>query len=362
MWLWMRFISTLGYRAPATLSALILTNDVTRGRELATSLQGLDVETRSAPPHRLLRMWTAATADFVVIDWDDEADATLAQVRASCAGVPAFALLPTDHLPARLRALQAGVDHYVAPPVDALENVVRAKVLVEARGREHAARQKLDGLRLWGDWVRYLVHDLRNPVTVAMTSIAMAQTCAASDLPDHLVTADTALGEIAAMLRDVLDTDRIKHGAIEPLRQEVDLAALAREVADAAPQYRVVVRAAGDTRLGVDLALLRRVFGNLIANAGRFARNAPIEVEITGTTHGVSARVVNDGPAIPPAIQPHLFEPWTHVSGLPTGTGIGLAFCRLACEAHGGTIWLDSGAEGSVAFAFGLPRRVPDAA
>ena len=334
----MRFISTLGYRAPARLAALILTNDIGRGKGLATGLQALDVHTRSAPPRRLLRMLAAEAADLAIIDWDDEAEGTLAEIRATCPGVPVFALLPDDQLGPRLKALQAGVDHYLAPPVDPLEIVVRAKVLVDARGREAAARRKLDGMRLWSDWVRYLVHDLRNPVGVAMASISIAQLSEGAERRETLVTAQGALSEVAAMLRDILDTDRIKHGALEPLRQDVDVAQLARDVAESLSAYPVAVHATGDTCLSVDPVLVRRVLGNLVTNAARFARGTPIEVSIVGTVHGISARVVNDGPAIPPEIQPHLFEPWTHIEGLQTGTGIGLAFCRLACEAHGGTI------------------------
>jgi signal transduction histidine kinase len=158
------------------------------------------------------------------------------------------------------------------------------------------------------------------------------------------------------MLRDILDTDRIKHGALAPVRQELDLAQLAQDAANDIAGAQVSVSVQGDTWVAGDPALLRRVIGNLVTNASRHVRKKPVEVSVVGTAHGVSARVVNDGPGIDATVRPHLFEPWQRVSGLHAGTGIGLAFCRLVCEAHGGSIWLDSAVDGEVAFAFGLPR------
>src|SRR5262249_48358020 len=125
-------------------------------------------------------------------------------------------------------------------------------------------------------------------------------------------------------------------------------------------RHAVDVTCDGNTRIAADRGLLRRVFGNLLANASRHARELPIKVAVTGTSHGVSAAGVNDGPAISRELFAHLFDPWQSYSqgDARRATGLGLAFCRLVCEAHAGTIWVESAEAGEVAFAFGIPRSV----
>jgi two-component system, sensor histidine kinase and response regulator len=351
-----RFISTLGYAPPSQLSILILTDDIPAGRDLVAGLAHMQLAVRCAPSRRLDRMLAAETPDVIVVDWGTTGAEVLERIRRTAAHIPVLAIAPGPAFEERLPILELGVDYCVWRPFDVREIAVRARVASETAARQRAIATKVDAMRLWHDWVRYLVHDLRSPVTVAMSAVAMAMDSPADELAENLTAADRALGEITSMLRDILDTDRIKHGALSPVRQEVDLAQLARDVAIDSTRHAVHVTGSGNTSIAGDPVLLRRVLGNLVANATRHVRARPIEVSVTGTAHGVSARVVNDGPGIEPAVRPHLFEPWQQVAGLHAGTGIGLAFCRLVCEAHGGTIWLDNPMDGEVAFAFGLPR------
>jgi signal transduction histidine kinase len=353
-----RFISTIGYRRPEHASVLVL-SDSDPGRQLAIDLQGHGFRTRCAPVARLERMLSAEAPDLIVIDSGSDGPMVCDALKQT-RGLELPIIIVLDDAAGRLDALRAGADHVLVRPFELDELLVRARWLVEFAARHRATNQKIDKLRLWHDWVRYLIHDLRSPVTVAMAtvSVAVAQN-KDPELARYLHDTEVALDETAVMLRDILDTDRIKRGVLTPHREAVDLAALAHEVAGkVAKAHRVEVIAEGETMIAADPMLLGRVFGNLILNASRYARDAPIRVEVSGTAHGVSAKVVNDGPAIDPELAPYLFEPWLKIEGLERShrTGIGLAFCRLACEAHDGRIWLESPDAGSVTFAFGIPR------
>jgi signal transduction histidine kinase len=261
----------------------------------------------------------------------------------------------------RLEAIRAGADHVLSPPIDDEELVARARRLVAAGERQLASAAKLDELMMWHDWVRYFVHDLRNPINVALNMLSLVNMAHdANGRANHIRYAIRALDDVRMMLQDVLDADRVKRGVLGLQKQRVDLASIVEEVASdiaATADHTIDVAKEGDAEITVDPGLIRRVIANLVINANRHAREQPVRISIAGGALGVSVRVVNDGPGISPALQRVLFEPWRHIEGsVGESTGIGLAFCRLVCEAHGGRIWLDSANDGNVAFAFGLPH------
>ncbi len=271
---------------------------------------------------------------------------------------------------ARLDAAKAGFDHWLPKPVDVGELVVRINVLARTSALHRATASKADGLMMWRDWVRFLVHDLRNPVNVAIGNLALALRRMTPELERGaaaaLAEAHSEMWRVVGMLQDLLDTDRLQRGVLALTCEPCDLAVLARKTSTSmhvlAAGYRttVVVDVSGDTCLEADRALLERVLANLAGNALRYARKAPVFVQVDGTEAGVTIRVVNDGPGIPLAIRDRIFVPWVVVSGgaaTGQGTGLGLAFCRLVVEAHRGRIWIDSADDGHVAFAVFIPRR-----
>ena len=346
----MRFISTLGHRPALQPSLVIACDDSAATSQLAGELAVHELRTRGIAIGELAATLDRELPDLVVLDGTTAA-ATCAWIKRARPDLPVIAIVPAE---SRLHAINEGADHCVTRPFDLPELVARVRVLVYHGGRRRTIDAKLDTMRLWHDWVRYLVHDLRAPLTTAMAAVSFAEAHNDATRPEHLRETMRALDDMAGLLRDILDTDRIKHGVLVPARQDVDLGELAREVAAAATSHPIEVKRSGDTRIAADAMLFRRVLTNLYANAARHAKKQPIAVDVTGGSHGVSVRVSNDGPGIELELQQHLFEPWQRFGA--AGTGIGLAFCRLVCEAHEGKIWLDSGKAGEVAFAFGIPR------
>jgi len=96
-----------------------------------------------------------------------------------------------------------------------------------------------------------------------------------------------------------------------------------------------------------DRALLRRVFGNLLQNA-LVHGSGPVTLRLNARRDpdGVLFTVADDGPGIPPEYHELIFRKFETVK-LQTaprvrGSGLGLAFCKLAVDAHGGRIWVQS--------------------
>ncbi len=106
--------------------------------------------------------------------------------------------------------------------------------------------------------------------------------------------------------------------------------------------------------------MLKRVFGNLVQNALIHSGSA-IELTLVARPdpNGIRFTVVDTGPGIPPEYHDVIFQKFeqvrtTHAPRVRT-SGLGLTFCRLVVEAHGGRIWVQSTEGEGSAFHFILP-------
>jgi two-component system sensor histidine kinase/response regulator len=103
-----------------------------------------------------------------------------------------------------------------------------------------------------------------------------------------------------------------------------------------------------------DVDLLRRTLENLIENAIRHApRNSEVRVSCSRQENAVELRVADAGSGIPPDMREKVFERFVQVDGAErtvsrAGRGLGLTFCKLAVEAHGGKIWVEDAGPGAV--------------
>jgi two-component system sensor histidine kinase VicK len=93
--------------------------------------------------------------------------------------------------------------------------------------------------------------------------------------------------------------------------------------------------------------VLTRVLVNLLSNALKYTPSGKtITVSAKVTDEGVHFAVTDEGPGIPKEYLHRIFDRFVQVearkAGAPVGTGLGLTFCKLAVEAHGGRIWLES--------------------
>jgi two-component system phosphate regulon sensor histidine kinase PhoR len=108
---------------------------------------------------------------------------------------------------------------------------------------------------------------------------------------------------------------------------------------------------------------LAHVFGNLIENAFKYTpRGATIELGAAATDdNSVECWVRDDGPGIPAADLPHIFERFYRVekgrSRETGGTGLGLSIVKHIVQLHGGSVWAESGEGGGLAIRLRLPRR-----
>jgi two-component system sensor histidine kinase/response regulator len=167
------------------------------------------------------------------------------------------------------------------------------------------------------------------------------------------------------MVLNLLDISRGEEGQLMPRRTAIELAPLVAEVIEA---FAVRARAANVSiaarieaaSVSADLDLLRRVLENLIDNALRHAPpNSEISVRAHANQQSVELRVIDAGAGVAAELREKIFDRFLQADTgerviTRTGRGLGLAFCKLAVEAHGGTIWVEDANPGA-AFCVRLP-------
>ena len=219
-----------------------------------------------------------------------------------------------------------------------------------------------------------LVHDLRVPLGSIHHSIELVMTAWKDN--DSTIPVEQVL-EIASrsekrmerLISDILDTTRLDLTTKTLTVTTLDIHELVHEavntVAPSADRrnhtLNVKMQSDPDTLLG-DLDLMQRVLINILGNAVKYTPDAgEINLTVYDDTHNVYFEVSDNGPGILPADKPHIFELFFrgHTNRIK-GAGIGLAFSKLAIEAHGGKIWLDPNVAKGAKFVFYIPKVLPE--
>lgn len=220
----------------------------------------------------------------------------------------------------------------------------------------------------------FIVHDLKNPLAsiLANTRFLHHESAADDDAKDAAKDVLDAAESMHRMVLDLLDVSRAENGALVAKLVEVDVPKLLDNVSRAVglraaeKETKLVVRATalGGRLVRADKDLLSRVLENLLDNCLKYTPSGStiqIEAEVRSDTH-VELAIRDDGPGIPPEFRDKVFEKYVrlegdgHSSQARNSRGLGLVFCRLAVEAHGGRIWVEENQPRGSCFRIRLPQ------
>ena len=231
--------------------------------------------------------------------------------------------------------------------------------------RDISERKELDSLR--DDMTAMIYHDLRSPLANIVSSLDLLGEMLPKDeiMQSTLSIAKHATARLQRMLTSMLDIGRFESGQQIVDQKAVDPAALIQEVvrdAEPAAQSRrqKIEKQIPETLplIWVDEDMIQRVLINLLENAIKFSP-AESQIKIGAQVDGVFVKmwISDNGPGIPAADQGRVFDKFTRLRGSKKagGLGIGLAFCRLAVQGHGGEICLRSEPDKGTTFWFTLP-------
>jgi signal transduction histidine kinase len=241
-----------------------------------------------------------------------------------------------------------------------------------ALARSYSRLQQLEQLR--EDLVNMVVHDMRSPLTVLSGHLTLLKEECTNLGPHAAEDLDAALEgarAIAGLANDLLDVSRLEEGKLPLDVAEHDLGLLAETVRASLRAFQrgraIELDAQTPAVIACDAGIVRRILENLVSNAIKHTpTGSPVRISVLA--HGDRARVaVSDlGPGIPVEARERIFEKFGVVSARRQdryhSAGLGLAFCKLAVQAHGGRIGVDAGEPSGSTFWFELPRAARTAA
>jgi two-component system, OmpR family, sensor kinase len=202
-----------------------------------------------------------------------------------------------------------------------------------------------------------VVHDLKNPLTALIGFLEMMRMGEERLAPDQRLFLANALRSghnLSGLIGDVLDVAQLEEGKFDLNKNAFLLQLLLRDCADEMGAWllqeekTIWVDAPEDLPLALaDQRLMRRVLLNLISNAIKHTpQGTAITLRARSTPAGATVEIEDNGPGIPPEHLGRIFDRFSRLSGTAharqQNTGLGLTFCRLAVEAHGGSIEVES--------------------
>ena len=280
-------------------------------------------------------------------------------------GVPVMFLTALGDREATQPALDAGGDDLLPKPFQRAELLLRTRSLIRQRhqGQELAAQNdrlkklEADKRRM----TQLIVHDLKGPATALLANAELLKAgVLPADLADAVDDIEIAVGHLDRTIKNLLDLSRAEDVGISIHLDYVDLRALVAETVGnlrglaKLHKVRIAQHIEVETLIG-DHELFRRMLANLVHNA---IRHSPpdSEIEISAARDGGSVvlEVRDRGPGVSEEDADRIFDPYVTKSG--AGHGLGLVFCRLAAEAHRGTIAVESREPTGSTFRVRLPQ------
>jgi two-component system sensor histidine kinase/response regulator len=296
--------------------------------------------------------------------------------------IPVVMISASHELDSIVRCIEMGADDYLFKPFD--PSLLRARVgtclekkhardrevhLFEQLEQNYKRLRELEKQR--DDLTHMIIHDLRTPLTSVLTGMLTLDVVGDLNEDQREMMGIAVVGSktLLGMINDLLDVEKLESGAmrldyaqmvaagvvdsaisqVSPLIQSKDLTLIQEITADL-------------PTINADENKLCRTLVNLLGNAIKFTpRGGTITVNVCAANDKQSLvfSVMDTGEGIPSDAFEHIFEKFAQVGSREAGrtmsTGLGLAFCKLAVEAHGGQISVCSAQGQGSTFSFTIP-------
>ncbi len=283
--------------------------------------------------------------------------------------IPIIMLTALKELKDKVRALEVGADDFLTKPFENIELLARVKSLLrlkeyhdELQSKNLELAQKNESLmrmdRFKEDLTNLIIHDMKNPLFVIQGNLQM-MSMSMENVPPEILKKyaqriERSSQQLLRMVVNLLDISRIEEGTIDLKNDHANINEIIDKIIERIKDYpenknkEILVDLDNNLpELTIDRSVMGRVFENLINFS---ITNLVDEGKVTITTAAVDDQRIqfvthDNGTQIPKNYHDKIFEKFSQTeikdSGYRVDRALGLTFCKMAVEAHKGSMWLD---------------------
>lgn len=277
----------------------------------------------------------------------------------------------------KILSVESGADDFLTKPVNKAELMARVKSLLRIKllhdELEKSYIQLKELQKLKDDLSAMITHDINNYLAGVKGNLDLMyfeNDTFSDDVKRYLQVARECSDDMVTLVSDFMDISKMEENKLEPRLEDTDINVLVYHAIEnttaMAKNADIKLMSFKDSQsfyFKVDKSLISRVIVNLIINSIKFTPKGgiiEIKAEISGSDLRVSVK--DSGSGILPEFSEKIFEKFSQIqtkqANLKRGRGLGLTFCKLAVEAHGGRIWVESeGKDKGSTFIFTIPKR-----
>ena len=283
--------------------------------------------------------------------------------------IPVLIITVDERPSSHAEAVRAGADDFLRKPLLPVELQTRVRSLIRLRQLRAELRRDQEAIlslrAQQEELVQFVVHDLKNMLGILLCSVDLLDEEGGGGGVRHRQRIKDTARTMHGMVQSMLDLSVHEQAGLPlhpeeiPLRAWMEQVRLEMEPLVLSRKQTLTLDLEPDLVLRADFQLMQRVVFNLVENASKFGpAGSDISIKAERTPTGLRLQVADLGVGIPAKLKGLIFERFSRLgkgAAAPEGRGLGLAFCRLVVELHGGTIWVEENEPQGSRFLMELP-------